>query len=188
MDSLIQIGSSFYAGLSGVPPLALLALCVIAAVGVLYQFSSLWRALAKPRYIRAPGLFSAQEWDFHRALEQTVGTDYAIFGKVRLADLMTPDKKGSKDAWWRAFTKISSKHVDFVLLDRRTAEILIAIEIDDRSHGQRERQDRDSFVNEAFAQAGIPLLRWNGMGRGKYKADEIGARIRQCMVERYGNA
>ena len=36
---------------------------------------------------------------------------------------------------------------------------MLGIELDDPSHENRERFERDIFVNELFASAGVPLLR-----------------------------
>jgi len=147
------------------------AVALIALVAVAVAGAMLLRG-GRPRYVREVALFSAAEWAFFEVLEQAVGGQYRIFGKVRLADLMTPSKTGNRKDWWRAFTKISSKHADFVLVHRQTAEILAAIEVDDRSHGRGDRQDRDAFVDAAFAQAGIPLIRVRAQSKSKYRPDE----------------
>jgi very-short-patch-repair endonuclease len=49
--------------------------------------------------------------------------------------------------------------VDFVLYDLKTARIIAAIELDDRSHQRPERQVRDAFFDEALSAAGVLLLR-----------------------------
>lgn len=55
--------------------------------------------------------------------------------------------------------KIQRKHVDFVLCDKRNLEAACAVELDDRSHQQQDRRERDQFVDGVFAAAGIPMLR-----------------------------
>ena len=115
--------------------------------------------LGAPRYEPQASLFTPAEWVFFRALDGAVGADFRVFAKVRIADLVTPKKSINRRAGWRAFRKVSSKHVDFVIVDRRTGEIHAAVELDDRSHAQQDRQARDAFVDRVFAQAGIPLLR-----------------------------
>ncbi len=50
--------------------------------------------------------------------------------------------------------------MDFVLCDPRTFAILLAIELDDRTHQtDPRRRERDVFVDGALAAAGVPLLR-----------------------------
>jgi hypothetical protein len=146
---------------------------LILLVGVLAVF------LAPPRYAPQESLFTPAEWAFFRALEGAVGSRYWIFAKVRIADLVTPKQTVNRRAWWRAFRQVSSKHVDFVIVDRRTGEVHAAVELDDRSHTRQARQARDAFVDRAFAQAGIPLLRIPA-GRGydrRALADRVAAAV-----------
>lgn len=108
------------------------------------------------------GLFTRAEWAFFKTLQEAVGEQYLIMAKVRIADVLSVQGiKLSSSRWWKAFTKISSKHVDYVLCDRRSGAILCAIELDDRSHSRRDRRQRDRFVNRAFEQARLPLLRFH---------------------------
>ncbi|TDX26795.1 uncharacterized protein DUF2726 [Modicisalibacter xianhensis] len=111
-------------------------------------------------YRRQQWLFTKAEWRFYRSLKQATEPELLIFAKVRIADVLSVHgPKARSQGWWKAFTRISSKHVDFVLCRPSTGEILCAIELDDRSHTKRDRQQRDQFVNRAFAAAALPLLR-----------------------------
>lgn len=91
-------------------------------------------------------LFSPAERSFLGVLDQAVGESYRVFGKVRVADVVsvhpTPDRK----VWQRAFNKISSKHLDFVLCSKSDLTVVAAIELDDSSHQKRKRQKRDAFL------------------------------------------
>ena len=42
---------------------------------------------------------------------------------------------------------------------RLSALPVALIELDDRTHQRRDRRDRDLFLNEALAAAGVPILR-----------------------------
>jgi hypothetical protein len=44
-------------------------------------------------------------------------------------------------------------------VDPATTRVVIAIEVDDRSHAHPKRQARDLFVDRAMRAAGVPLLR-----------------------------
>jgi very-short-patch-repair endonuclease len=46
-----------------------------------------------------------------------------------------------------------------VICDVETLEVKLAIELDDSSHRRSDRIARDRFLNNAFASAGLPLLR-----------------------------
>ncbi len=98
---------------------------------------------------------SAAELAFYRVLEQAVGDQYSVNNKVRLWDVLyVPQREDSRTHE----NKISSKHVDFLLCDRTTMKPVLAIELDDASHNRPDRQDRDAFVDQAFAAAGLPII------------------------------
>jgi hypothetical protein len=97
-----------------------------------------------------------------------------------MTDVVTPGGKTASRRWWRAFTKVSSKHLDYVLVDHKTSVIRLAIELDDKSHRQKRRKAPDGFVNRVCAQAGVPLLRVSATGR--YDREELRARLAKAQV------
>ena len=105
-------------------------------------------------YVKRP-LLTASELRFFREMECTVGPEYLIIIKPRLADLFEVNEAGR----WGDFCRISQKHVDFVVLDQKTMEPVVALELDDRSHQRKDRIERDKFVNAVFEGCGLPLLR-----------------------------
>ena len=108
-------------------------------------------------------------------LEQIVGSQYRIFGKIRLADIIQTPKGLSNSARASAFNRICARHIDFALCDPRTFEIIGVIELDDASHGRQSRRRRDRFVDEALTAAGVPFVRITAQ-RG-YVAAEIREKI-----------
>jgi hypothetical protein len=86
-----------------------------------------------------------------------VNDDWEIFAMVRIADLLVVPKGTRNHRSW--LNKILSKHIDFVLCDKDSLEVLAGIELDDPTHLKPARMQRDRFVNGAFADAGLPLLR-----------------------------
>lgn len=64
----------------------------------------------------------------------------------------------SSREWWQLFRLVSQWHCDVVITDR-TGRIIVAVELDDRSHQAPKRQRRDLLLEEVLKQAGIPLLR-----------------------------
>ena len=103
-------------------------------------------------------LFSPAERSFLGVLEQSVGAELRVLGKVRLADLIRPSAGLATGPRNAAFNKISRKHVDFVLCDPHTLAVVAVVELDDRSHQRADRRERNTFVDEALAAAGIPIL------------------------------
>lgn len=87
------------------------------------------------------------------------GLGLELMAQVRIADVLSVKGSRKSRSWWNAFKKISSKHVDFVVVDPSSFKIICAIEIDDRSHQRKDRRERDSYINKAFKAADVPLLR-----------------------------
>lgn len=155
---------------------AVLLLLLIAS-GV-WALKRLLSGKARLPYVSRGALNSPTEQAFFAALSQAVGSRVMIACKVRIADVLDVAfrKRHSRDQrWWRYFRLISSKHVDLVLCEPRGGRILLAIELDDRSHRRGDRKRRDRFVDRAFASAGVPLVRFPA--RGRYDAQEIHARL-----------
>lgn len=108
-------------------------------------------------YVARERLVTKSELQFFLELRTAVDGDWEIFAMVRIADLLkVPTGIKQRRAW---LNKILSKHIDFVLCDKDTLNIAIAIELDDPSHNRPHRIERDTFVNAAFADADMPLLR-----------------------------
>ncbi|MEM9908496.1 MAG: DUF2726 domain-containing protein, partial [Cyanobacteria bacterium P01_D01_bin.44] len=51
-------------------------------------------------------LFSPAEKVFYDSLKQATGQDFIVFGKVRVADILTPESGLKRADWQRAFNKI----------------------------------------------------------------------------------
>lgn len=109
-------------------------------------------------YTQIPVLFSPAERSFLGVLDQAVGAQYRIFGKVRVADVIQPRKGLDNGKYQTAFNRIRSKHFDFLLCARSDLSVLCAIELDDKSHKQRKRRKRDQFLSNACRASDLPLL------------------------------
>lgn len=66
-------------------------------------------------YRQRGALFTKAERSFLGVLEQSISDQYRVLGKVRVADILTPEKGMGRKHWQIAFNKISSKHFDYVL-------------------------------------------------------------------------
>ena len=137
---------------------------VAVAVAALVLLRLVWMLLARLGrnrypYVAAPALLTPAERAFFLALRQAVGSEHVLFATVRLADILDLEPGASGKHRWKAFTSISSKHADFVVCDPRSFRVLGVVELDDSSHRQRHRRERDAFFDAAFAAAGIPVWR-----------------------------
>ena len=136
-----------------------LLVIIVVAVAVLLLLKSLSSGSGQFFYRRKPYLLSKAERSFYGVLSQAVGDNALIFCKVRVADVLAPQKGLNRSNWQQAFNKISAKHVDFLLCDPQDCAVKLAIELDDASHGSAIRQKLDAFLEQACESAGLPLLR-----------------------------
>jgi very-short-patch-repair endonuclease len=132
-----------------------------AAAAIFLAAYIVLRLIRLPRrrmpYVLCDSLLTNAELDFYRALRQVVDSDSTLVCKVRMLDILElPRGVRERQAW---LNKVSAKHVDFLVCSRETFKPRLAIELDDSSHDREDRKTRDAFVNEAFAAAGLPLLR-----------------------------
>jgi hypothetical protein len=109
-------------------------------------------------YQKSDALFTPAERSFLGVLQQAAGNNAAIFGKVRVADVLEPKAGLGRSARQKAFNKISAKHFDFLLCDKEDLSVACAIELDDGSHNSKRRQERDEFLRGVCEAAGVPLI------------------------------
>jgi very-short-patch-repair endonuclease len=95
------------------------------------------------------------EQNFFKQLLRRLPNGVYVACKVRLADICLP--KNNKDIG--GFNAIAKKHVDFVLIDQQTSEILCVIELDDRSHNSAAAKKRGRVKDSVFKSAQIKSIR-----------------------------
>ena len=134
-------------------------LAVIAVVVKVVLPGLAKEAVALP-YQREPALFTPAERSFLAVLEQAIGNQCRVMGKVRLADVIKVKSGLSGPARQQAFNRIQSKHLDFVVCDPNDLSVQFVVELDDASHQQARRQNRDEFLDEALTAAGVPVFRF----------------------------
>lgn len=98
-----------------------------------------------------------------------------VHAQVSMGALMNPAKGLSKSEWWTTFNKFSSKRVDFAVEDPSSGEIILLIELDDRSHKAGKDRDRDSLTR----QAGYTTLRLPAGER--HSAQSVAQRISRAL-------
>lgn len=100
---------------------------------------------------------------FFYALQKSIGIKYFIATKVRVGDIVNVSVARSKlqdGTFWDAFNPIVRMHADFVICDKRTLQMLLVIELDDRTHTTQYKQKRNDIIkNKVYKKAHIPLLR-----------------------------
>jgi hypothetical protein len=159
----------------------LIVLCVVAFIVVL--------AVLKLKQAPTDGglafakrevLFTPAERSFLGVLEQALDGRCRVFGKVRLGDIVKPSKGLSNSKRTTANNKINQKHVDFVLCSTSDLAVVAVVELDDKSHERDDRTDRDQFVDQALADAKIPVMHFPA--RKGYEITEVRAKLAECFT------
>jgi len=161
--------------------LVVIALVVLVAIAASVKRSP-GLASANYPYTKCQALFTPAERSFLGVLDQAVGDDYRIFGKIRVADVLEPKRGLDKSARLTAFNRIASKHFDFVLCADDDLSVVAAIELDDASHRRKKRQDRDAFLLSACAAAALPLIQVRA--QQSYSVPELRNTMLQALPSR----
>ena len=140
--------------------IVLLILFGIAALLARFLLKKLENVQGRAIYRRRDALFTEAERKFLLVLESVLRDQYRVFGKVRVADVIEPGARQNTGEWQSAFNRIKAKHFDYIICNQRDLSIVAAVELDDSSHTQHRRRDRDDLLNKACAAAELPLIRF----------------------------
>ncbi len=133
----------------------LMGIALIFIVFVIFLVRYFWRQ--RLYFVKIP-LLSPTEKHFLMTLNAINAGYFWIAPKVRVADVLHPSSNLSSDTWKKYFWKVSNKHFDFVLCDKESFEVVCVIELNDKSHNEYERIQRDELITEVCASAGLPLV------------------------------
>lgn len=122
------------------------------------------------KYKRKDFLISRAEHEFFDILMEILGNQYHIFTQVHLPTILD-HKIPNGQNWKGAFRHIDEKSVDFVICDKAYIKPLLAIELDDKSHDNDDRRQRDEDVEKIFADSNMPL--WRFRNHGNFNKEEI---------------
>lgn len=122
---------------------------------------------------------SQAEFSFYKILSSLGSGRLTIQTKVRLADLFFVARPNENVVY---FNRIAQKHLDFLVCESLTMKPLLGIELDDASHQQNNRQERDDFVDRVFQAAGLPLLRLPV--EPEYNTREVAAKIAPFLKDK----
>ena len=106
-------------------------------------------------YRKKTPFMGAAELDLYERLLAAL-PEMNVFAQVEMNRVVTwpkPDKNG-----WSG--RVNGKSIDF-LICTKASEIVLAIELDDKTHNRPDRQKADETKDRALKAAGIPIKRWN---------------------------
>jgi len=165
--------------------LAAIALVVAVLLAVMLRRQTGPSSDAYP-YRKAGALFSPAERSFLGVLEEACGNDFKVFGKVRVADVVTPLAGMDGSRRQSAFNRISSKHFDFLLCSASDLSVACVIELDDRSHQEAKRQARDQFLRGVCGAASLPLLQFPA--KRSYSVKEVRESVQEALAKSAGSS
>lgn len=102
------------------------------------------------------------EHECYDALIKAVGDKYHVFPQAHLPTIV--DGRIIGQNWRGAFRHIDEKSVDFVLCDKAYIAPVLVIELDDKTHKQKDRKIRDKEIERILNMAELPLLRLENHG------------------------
>jgi len=143
--------------MSSLVVLVVLAFVVFVVVAALKNKQSGAGSVGFP-YQPARTLFSAAERSFLGALDQAVGAEHRVFGKVRVADVATVKPGLGNSARQGALNRIAAKHFDFVVCRASDLSVVCAVELNDKSHSSERAKSRDDFLLKVCQAINLPLL------------------------------
>ena len=103
-------------------------------------------------------------------LRVVLGSDYDVYPQMKLDKIFCIERQRAYKYYLGWLRRINQKSVDFLAVQRDTQSPVFAIELDDSSHEEEERIDRDKFVGELFKRNNFPLIRFNP---GQYRVEEL---------------
>lgn len=129
------------------PLVVIIGLVVLTVVITLLKISKPWP------YRKVP-LMTAVEKKFYWLLKDAL-PDYHIFSQVQLSQVIRPPKGRDEFKW---LNKIWCMSLDYVILDQQL-ETLAVIELDDKTHLLKRRQEADQKKDKALKAAKVRMIR-----------------------------
>lgn len=123
-------------------------------------------------YSKKEYLLTQQELKFYKLLKTiTDKLELNLFCQVAMYELI--NTKNYLD-----FNRIKSKSIDFVITEKN-CKIRLCIELDDETHKQQKRIERDEIVNKIFKNTNTKLLRIQT--KNFYNIEEIEQKIKESL-------
>ena len=159
----------------------LLLAVIVIAVACLLAVLKMRRAPLNDRlaFVSWGVLLTQAERSFMAVLEQALGGRYQVFGKVRLGDVVKPEKGLTSSQQAAAQNEINQKHVDFVICRATDLSVVGVVMLDNASRGQMDGAGQGGFVDRALATARIPVVHFQT--RSRYDLQEMRAKLAEIL-------
>jgi hypothetical protein len=140
------------------------------------------RASLSPQFpfIKNPALFSTAERVLWRDLNQAVGKENVVFGKVRLADVVRPRPDLKETEAKKAKDEIAAAALDFVICRRSNLAIAAGVILIDSEIGSTSATDAAACAEGVLSAAGVPLVRLKA--EEEYTATELSTKLQHAKT------
>ncbi len=112
---------------------------------------------SSPYYLKQNFFSTSEKIFFEMLMANLQNTNFVIFSKTRLADLVEIKVQGKERL--TPWNKIKSKQIDFSVFDLSKNKVVLLVELDGNSHRSQKALKSDNFKNELFSNINIPLHR-----------------------------
>lgn len=118
-------------------------------------------------------LITYTEQKYYEAIKKAVSNDFILYPQINLASIIERTDK-------HKYVNELFRNVDFAIFDKAYNPILL-IEINDKTHKERKRIERDKKVKEILAIANLPIVTfWTDYGVNQ---DYINKRIAEYITK-----
>lgn len=129
-------------------------------------------------YCKKPSLISKSEDKFFLAIKESLPAGYFVFPQINLASFIDrTDNSRYRNELYR--------NVDFLVTDGEYVPVVV-IEINDQTHLNNDRKERDEKVRKICEEAGVPIIKlWTSYGvNPEYIKTKIYETLEKMPVER----
>lgn len=148
--------------------------CLFFVLGIIRKFLGEQSLPYKKRF-----LLSKAEISFYHCLSQAISSSQTVMCKCRLEDIIYVPRGTQKYITYRNY--IQNGHVDFAICDKANMNVLLAVELDDKSHNSLKQKEKDAKKDTYLKAASVPVLRVPA--RRTYDINELQEKIRLSIEE-----
>jgi hypothetical protein len=137
---------------------------------------SIWRVLKRRSrlpYVADEILFTPTQQVFREVLERAVGSDFQVYGRVRVADVIGLQRRISRRDRELAYRRLDERVFDFLICRRDTTAIACAVNL--AAPSRLRKQPAKDVLDRICAAAGLPFVRFRESSR--YSVEEVAAPI-----------
>lgn len=108
-------------------------------------------------YIKKENVMTRAEAKLYDLIESLLGERVIVLAKIRMADVV--EVEGGCKPYDKKFRDIAMKHLDYIILDRKSKDLICTVELDDHTHDSCAVSKSDIFKTQVLNDCDIPLFR-----------------------------